>query len=133
MLAEARARGPEAAMDDAAGRPQAREDRPGRPTSAERIDELCEAPLPVDRPPDQHAKYHASGAERGAVLDFVDIPLNNRWWLEDEFTKIRALPLESRQGRAPPGVGRLGEPGTRQLLRRRGPPVEVAARGARRR
>lgn len=36
-------------------------------------------------------KYHASGAERGAVLDFVDSPLNNRWWLEDEFKKVRAM------------------------------------------
>lgn len=36
-------------------------------------------------------KYQASGAERGAVLDFVDYPLNNRWWLEDEFRKVRAL------------------------------------------
>jgi hypothetical protein len=25
------------------------------------------------------------------VLDFVDNPLNNRWWLEDEFKKVRAL------------------------------------------
>ena len=35
--------------------------------------------------------YQASGYERGAVLDFVDHPLNNRWWLEDEFAKVRAL------------------------------------------
>ena len=42
-------------------------------------------------------KYFASGAERGAVLDFVDYPLNNRWWLEDEFKKIRALGDESEK------------------------------------
>ncbi len=41
------------------------------------------------------AKYQASGEERGAVLDFIDNPLNNRWWLEDEFAKIRALPDRS--------------------------------------
>ena len=40
-------------------------------------------------------KYHASGAERGAVLDFVDHPLNNQWWLEDEFAKVRKLPDEA--------------------------------------
>ncbi len=28
--------------------------------------------------------YKASGTERGAVLDFLHYPLNNRWWLEDE-------------------------------------------------
>jgi hypothetical protein len=39
--------------------------------------------------------YHASGYERGAILDFVDHPLNNRWWLEDEFSRIRKLPAEA--------------------------------------
>ncbi len=33
-------------------------------------------------------KYRASGEERGAVLDFLDHPLNNRWWLEDRFSAI---------------------------------------------
>lgn len=37
-------------------------------------------------------KHKAKGYERGAVLDLVDYPLNNRWWLADEFKKISALP-----------------------------------------
>ena len=37
-------------------------------------------------------RYHASGYERGAILDFVDYPLNNRWWLEDQFEEIAKLP-----------------------------------------
>ncbi len=36
-------------------------------------------------------KYGASGEERGAILDFLDIPLNNRWWIEDEFKKAETL------------------------------------------
>lgn len=36
-------------------------------------------------------KYDASGYERGAVLDFLDYPLNNRWWLEDQFDKISTM------------------------------------------
>lgn len=36
-------------------------------------------------------KYHARSAERGAILDFVDYPLNNRWWYEDEFKKIDTM------------------------------------------
>ncbi|HPC16739.1 MAG TPA: glycoside hydrolase family 20 zincin-like fold domain-containing protein [Candidatus Hydrogenedentes bacterium] len=40
-------------------------------------------------------KYHARNFERGAVLDFLDRPLNNRWWLEDQFARIRALPDEA--------------------------------------
>ena len=42
-------------------------------------------------------KYQASGAERGAVLDFIDYPLNNRWWLEDEFKKIAAFKSETEK------------------------------------
>ncbi len=37
-------------------------------------------------------KYKASGEERGAVLDFLDYPLNNRWWIEDRFVAIKKLP-----------------------------------------
>ncbi len=39
-------------------------------------------------------RYGGSGAERGCVMDFVDRPLNDRWWLEDEFAKIRKLNSE---------------------------------------
>lgn len=40
-------------------------------------------------------RFGASGYERGAVMDFIDRPLNNRWWLEDEFAKIRKLDGEA--------------------------------------
>ncbi|RLD83772.1 MAG: hypothetical protein DRJ10_02865 [Bacteroidetes bacterium] len=43
------------------------------------------------------AKYNASGAERGAILDFIDYPLNNRWWLEDEFKKISEFKTEEEK------------------------------------
>ena len=46
----------------------------------------------VDQTANERPLYQASGHERGAVLDFVDHPLNNRWWLEDEFARIRKLP-----------------------------------------
>ncbi|MFC4094282.1 alpha-glucuronidase family glycosyl hydrolase [Euzebyella saccharophila] len=42
-------------------------------------------------------KYQARGAERGAILDFLDIPLNNRWWLEDEFGKVKKLTTEEEK------------------------------------
>ncbi|MEY3854408.1 MAG: hypothetical protein RIS68_422, partial [Bacteroidota bacterium] len=41
--------------------------------------------------------YQASGAERGAILDFIDYPLNNRWWLADEFEKIKKMPSEEQK------------------------------------
>ena len=43
------------------------------------------------------SKYHARGAERGAILDLIDYPLNNRWWLEDEFKKIGSMQTEGEK------------------------------------
>ncbi len=37
------------------------------------------------------AKHQPRGPERGVVMDFVDYPLNNRWWLADEFRKIKEM------------------------------------------
>lgn len=42
-------------------------------------------------------KYNANSPERGCVLDFIDYPLNNRWWLEDEFNKIRQLQTDQEK------------------------------------
>jgi hypothetical protein len=42
-------------------------------------------------------KYGASGFERGAILDFIDYPLNNRWWLTDEFKKIEKMETEKEK------------------------------------
>ncbi len=42
-------------------------------------------------------KYQASGPERGAILDFIDYPLNNRWWLADEFKKIEKMSTEKEK------------------------------------
>lgn len=33
-------------------------------------------------------KYGASGFERGCMMDYVNYPLNNRWWLEDQLNRI---------------------------------------------
>lgn len=38
--------------------------------------------------------YKAIAMGRGATLDFVDVPLNDRVWLADEFARIEALPGE---------------------------------------
>jgi len=43
------------------------------------------------------SKYNASGYERGAVLDFIDYPLNNKWWLEDKFKEIKELKSEEEK------------------------------------
>jgi hypothetical protein len=42
-------------------------------------------------------KYHAINPQRACMLDFMDYPLNNRFWLEDEFHKVATLAtLEAR-------------------------------------
>ncbi len=61
------------------------------PELRDRIMELCEMLFHSIGLQSSVAKYYASGEERGAVLDFIDYPLNNRWWLEDQFKLIRAM------------------------------------------
>jgi hypothetical protein len=43
------------------------------------------------------SKYRASNSQRGCILDFVNYPLNNRWWLEDEFKKIKQMKNEEEK------------------------------------
>ena len=31
------------------------------------------------------------------MLGFIDLPLNDRWWLEDEFRKVRAMESEAEK------------------------------------
>ena len=40
-------------------------------------------------------KYQASSAERGCIIDFLSYPLNNRWWLFDQFEAIRKMGNET--------------------------------------
>jgi hypothetical protein len=71
-----------------------------QPVSADlraRIFELCDALYESIGLQTSVEKYGASGEERGAFLDFVDYPMNNRWWLEDEFKKVGQLPTEAEK------------------------------------
>ncbi len=56
-------------------------------------------------------RYKASGTERGAVLDFLHHPLNNRWWLEDELTAALALPDEPARVARLEQLARWEDPG----------------------
>lgn len=40
-------------------------------------------------------KYKAIGVDRGATLDTVDVPLNNRLWLNERFAVLRNLSVEA--------------------------------------
>ena len=94
-LAEAGRRGGVASMTAARGVLERAVTHPVKKEWRSRIVELCAELFDSIKLQTSVPVYHASGYERGAVLDFVDYPLNNRWWLEDEFTKIGKLPDEA--------------------------------------
>ncbi len=80
------------------------------PAWRNRIVSLCDALFRSVALQTSVPKYKASGAERGVVLDFVDRPLNNRWWLEDQFKRIRLLP-PAEQRLAIDTIARWEDPG----------------------
>jgi hypothetical protein len=91
ILARAQSLGPDHSMAEAMTVLNRAVDHPVGLDLRARIENLCEELFHSIGLQTSVKKYYASGEERGAVLDFVDYPLNNRWWLEDEFRKVRAL------------------------------------------
>ena len=56
-------------------------------------------------------KYKASGVDRGASLDTMDFPLNNRRWLNERFAVIRKLTGEPERLKALDEILRWTNPG----------------------
>jgi hypothetical protein len=96
MLA-ARTTGAEKAMHEALEVLKRAETAPIRRYLGERITELCEELYRSIGLQSSVAKYKASGLERGAVLDFLNYPLNNRSWLEDELAAVRKMASEGEK------------------------------------
>lgn len=42
-------------------------------------------------------KYRAHSLNRGAIIDYLDLPMNNRLWLEDEIEKINKFTSEEEK------------------------------------
>ncbi len=97
VLATAREGGSAAAMSQSLAILNRATAQPVSPELRARIVDLCAKLFQSIGLQTSVEKYHASGAERGAVLDFVDAPLNNRWWLEDEFKKVAAMASEKER------------------------------------
>lgn len=91
LMAEAAKFGPDRAMDEATEVLNTAVSHPVSADLRQRIVDLCDQLFHSIGLQTSVPKYHAIGEERGAVLDFVDYPLNNRWWLEDQFKEIRQL------------------------------------------
>ncbi len=94
ILEQAASLGAQVSMEKAAAVLNEAVLRPAAPELRARIVTLCEEMYHSIGLQTSVDKYHAIGAERGAILDMIDYPLNNRWWLEDEFKKVAAMASE---------------------------------------
>jgi hypothetical protein len=74
-------------LDEALTKPAAEDLRNRIFALAEALYQSIRAQLSVD-------KYKAIAVSRGANLDTIDFPLNNRVWLKDQFAKLRTLAKE---------------------------------------
>jgi hypothetical protein len=97
VLAQASDIGSEESMQEATAILLRAETDPVQPALRARVEELCELLNQQIGAQTSVPKYGASGAERGAVLDFVDYPLNDRLWLNAEFTRIREMTTEQEK------------------------------------
>lgn len=61
------------------------------PALRRRIGELCTGLFQTIGYQTSVPQYQAKGYERGAVLDFVDYPLNNRWWIQDQLRRVDSI------------------------------------------
>lgn len=55
--------------------------------------------------------YRAIAMGRGANLDMIDVPLNDRVWLGEQFAAVRALPTERERVQALDRIARWTDPG----------------------
>jgi hypothetical protein len=97
VLTQAPVIGPEKAMDSALQIVNEADTKPVYPGLRQKIVDYCAALFRSIGLQTSVKKYHARGEERGAILDFLDYPLNNRWWLHDEFAKIRKMKTEQEE------------------------------------
>jgi len=87
------------------------ETEPVRKDLADRVTALCGDLFKSIGLQTSVEKYQAVGPERGAVLDFLNYPLNNRWWLEDEMARAGKLASEQQKVRRLAELARWEDPG----------------------
>lgn len=91
VLAQARILGPEKAMDRALTLVNRAESDPVAQELYAKILRYCDDLFHSIGLQTSVPKHQASGAERGCILQFANYPLNNRWWLADEFARIKSM------------------------------------------
>ena len=97
VLAQAHILGPEKAMDRALTIVNRAESDPVAQDLHAKIVKYCDDLFRSIGLQTSVPKHQASGAERGCVLQFVNYPLNNRWWLADEFAKIKSMSSDAEK------------------------------------
>ncbi len=97
VLAQCDDLGSKAAIESALAILKKNDEKKTSPVLRERIIKLYDDLFKSIQMQSSVPKYGASGAERGASLDFIDLPLNNRFWLEDEFAKIEQMGSEQEK------------------------------------
>ncbi|TCS85526.1 hypothetical protein EDD80_112101 [Anseongella ginsenosidimutans] len=102
--------GPAKAMENAKSI-LSRADQRVMPVWRQRIVALCDSLFQSVCLQTSVGKYGAKNPERGAVLDFLDRPLNNRWWLEDAFRRIDSLESRQQQVKELETIARWENPG----------------------
>jgi len=112
-LAEAPSVGADVAMANAQAILDLATSAPVRADLRTRIVDLCDDLFSsIGLQTSTSAPFYAKNAERGCVLDFLDHPLNNRWWLEDQFAIIGALATEGEKLAAIDVILNWEDPGT---------------------
>ncbi|WP_035804340.1 hypothetical protein [Lunatimonas lonarensis] len=89
--------GVEAAMDQALELVNRADSQPIERESRKKIEDYAYALFTTVGLQTSVDKFQASNSQRGCILDFVDYPLNNRWWLADEFEAIRKMESEQQK------------------------------------
>jgi len=97
ILAEVEHLGSDEAMLRALALVNKAESEPIETESRRIIDEYCDRLFQSIGLQTSVEKFQASNSQRGCILDFVDYPLNNRWWLSDQFDEIRKIKDENQK------------------------------------
>ncbi|HET8736601.1 MAG TPA: hypothetical protein VFM69_08370 [Pricia sp.] len=97
ILAEADTKGADKAIEEALGCLLRADREPVAQPLKRKVFQYAEKLFRAIRAQTSVPRYGARSAERGAILDFIDHPLNNRWWLEDEFAKIKGFKTEAKK------------------------------------
>jgi hypothetical protein len=97
VLAKSKDLGVGAAMKQALDLVNLADSQPVARESRKKIDEYAQALFESIGLQTSVDKYQASNAQRGCILDFVDYPLNNRWWLADQFDSVQQMDSEEKK------------------------------------